>query len=179
MKFLLVLSVLLASYSTIAQTISGSACDAGSSKILIDRSGTNIKISFSDYEIAPSGNAIQRETCNIALPVSVPRGKKLIIKKILVSESYKLSKKSHSTLSVSAFYPGQKGETLSYSIGSDKKKTIGKIVLGKKARVASKCGESTILRLNSGLTLNPKNHFSSYDKVDVSKIVLSLALQDC
>ncbi len=175
MKFLVIFSALILSQSSFAQTVLGSGCDRGSSVVQVNSAGTAINVSLSKLKVSHKHEAIDRATCNLSLPVAVPAGKKLVINRIRIKESYKLSQNSKVKLAVSAFFPGQLGETLSQELSHD----AGQLVLSKKVRVVSGCGESTIVRFNSSLTMTSNEDAAHSDKAAISAISLRLNFIDC
>jgi len=175
MKYLFILSAFILSQSSFAQTVLGTGCDQTSSVVQINRARTAINVSFSKFKVSHNGAALDRSTCNLALPVMVPAGKKLVIYKITIKESYKLSPHSKVKLAVSAFFPGQPGETLAQTLSNDS----GQVVLSKKVRVVSGCGESTIVRFNSSLTMMSEQGAYHSDKASISSVGLALKFVDC
>lgn len=178
MKLFVILSALLISQVSSAQTVLGSACDQSTAKIQVNGQQTRVKVSMSKYRVASSGKPIQRGTCNLALPVEVPAGKQLVISKIRVAEAFSLGSHTKSSISVAAFFPGQVGEVLSQSLGNPSG-ARGRLVLSKRVNVVSECGQSTIVRFNSSITLMSHEQSSSADHAEISSVELSLKLVDC
>lgn len=175
MKYLIIFAALVLSQSSFAQTVIGTGCDQASSVVQVNRAGTAITVSLSKFKVSYKGGAFERATCNLALPVVVPPGQKLVIHQIRIKESYKLGQHSQVKLAVSAFFPGQVGETLSQTLTRD----AGQFVLSKKVKVVSGCGESTIVRFNSSLLMNSKETALKSDQAAISSIGLSLKFVDC
>ena len=175
MKLLVLLSAFILSQISFAQTVLGSGCDQASSVVQLSRSGTSVTVSLSKFKVAYNGSPFERATCNLALPVVVPAGKKLVINKIKLKESYKLGQHSKVKVAVSAFFPGQQGESVAQVLGQDS----GSFVLSKKVNVESGCGESTTVRFNSSLLLTSEAGASQSDQAAISSIALTLKFVDC
>lgn len=155
----------------------GSGCQGGNIKTSV-RAGT-ISVAYPDFEIQyATGSAIQRQTCSLAIPVSVPQGFQLVA--VAASSGLaRLEKNDSALISHELFTAGARGVNQQLTAKSSSKLyTIGKISSSSEGVVKSACGQSTNLRLNISI-VSRKTDEASQSKISLSKSQIALKLVRC
>ena len=91
---------------------------------------------------------MSRMTCNLAVPVTLSKGKRLRIKGIDVEGSVELQNKSSLALNSELFFAGSKGALNRDSEMGELRKNLN---FKHSIDLKSDCGSSTLLRLNESL----------------------------
>lgn len=133
----------------------GSGCPQGSVSALLNADSQSIVFQLSDYIVEAYGkNQVGRKNCAIALPIHLPPG----IQATLVSTRYHgyndLSKGTTATLSSEVFFTGGKGVLAQKTFKGPLDREFNVEFIEPVINSAtSGCGGSTIMRLNSSLTV--------------------------
>lgn len=172
MKTLLLLSLLFTNFALAQDLILGTPAAAGSACL---PGQVDISILNNQILLRPKGLSVKngRVVCTLAVPASVPAGKRLVIEEVSLLGQHQLPKKSTAKISAEAFLAGGRGKVLALSLGSKKTVSQGEIRLSGQNTAVSGCGRESIVRLNASIIASGKGQTS------VSDIALKLKLEDC
>jgi Domain of unknown function (DUF4360) len=186
MKKLMFLSLMLLSQVSLGQSIQlgnasagGTSCSLASMQISLSEDGSKLSLIPDEFKIADSTRKLERKSCMVAIPVSVPQHQKLVIKAVKIKEAFKLASKTVISSTQNVFLAGQKGVVLNHILGKENEDVDGRVSSNVATQIESGCGQATNIRLNSSLLMNLKRLPQVKDEAKVSEIEISLALEDC
>jgi hypothetical protein len=137
----------------------GNGCPKNSAEVILDQNQENLRLRFSDYYVyADSEKRLDRKSCNLAIPIHVPSG--LSVSIVQVDYDGFLSLPTNATLDFTSeyFFVGNTSEKVKKTIEGE---AFGEFHLSDavliESEVWSNCGEDTILRVNTALTLKSNN----------------------
>jgi hypothetical protein len=143
----------------------GNGCPKGSAEVYLNDDQSEMFIRFKNYSAEAGGklSSLARKSCNFAIPLHIPQG----ISVSLLSFDYlghlSLPKKATAQFSAEYFFAGVTGVKASKTFTG---RTEGDFLIQNQVVLEetswSKCGEDTILRLNSSLLVksNRRNESS-------------------
>ena len=127
--------------------------------------------------VADQLRRVDRKACTLAIPFSVPEGRKLLISQVDMSATLEVSDKSSATFHFEAFIAGEANKKLSRIVTAKTKPIAGRVLLRQAPVYVSSCGEKGILRLNSSQILKASELGRAQAKVQSLKIYLKA--EDC
>lgn len=158
----------------------GSGCPGGSASATISPDGRSLSLLFDQYQAragGQSGQAIDRKTCNIAIPVHVPQGYSVSILSIDYRGFNSLPAGARSQFDVEYFFAGNRGPgwTRSFTGPQSESFVLNNQVVAE-ATVWSACGADVNLRTNTSLLVNSNSYnqeaLASVDSADVAASVI-------
>ena len=190
--------LLLAGTSALAQTpgdialgvpaYGGNGCPAGSAAATLSPDGKSLSILFDNYIVqagGTSGNTVDRKSCNIAIPVTVPAGYSVSVFKIDYRGFNSLPQGASSQFNVEYFFAGSQGprfqKAFSGPVNDDF--LISNEVVAQTVSW-SPCGEDVNLRANTSLMAQTNSAYqqtmATVDSADISAaVVFQLAWRSC
>jgi hypothetical protein len=164
--------------------IGGTGCTAKTGRQFLDLDliSNKIELSLYDYTTQLNGTAaFDRKSCNVALPLSIPAGRRLVISLIDLQGQVNGSTASPNTAQVSleAFLAGSSQPVLTKALNLN---SGTKSFLMRKTNIlATTCGGDTMLRLNSNVIMRrgAKASSGSADMVQIKKVSIYLSLETC
>ncbi|MBT3982575.1 MAG: DUF4360 domain-containing protein [Bacteriovoracaceae bacterium] len=167
-------SLSLASVVDLKKTAAaGSGCKNGN--VYLEKTSDGAQIYFNDLfiQVQDSPRSLIRKNCNLAIPISLPAGKLLVVDDVtLIGISY-LGQSASSKITTETFFSGGTGQKL----------TVGNAKPGLKFNyltqpdtLISGCGQDTLLRTRATALLKPK---LGYNLLYLSKLKLNYHLEDC
>lgn len=166
--------------------IGGNGCPKESAQVYLNSEG-ELFLRFNQYrtEAGLSNSKIARKSCNLAIPIHLPSGLALSIVSSEYRGSVLLPRKATAEFNSEYFFVGQTGLKNKHLIkgkSSGEFRLIDDIAI--ESRVLSKCGEDTILRVNTSLlvTTNRRNDqaLAQIDSMNVdSGVVFRLETRNC
>ncbi len=131
----------------------GSGCPAGSAAIVIAPDGNFVGMLFDEFSAEVyefDARRLQRKSCNVAIPVSVPPGFSVKPNAMEFTGVYDVTMNNYVRFNVESFFAGTMGPTFVHQIQSDDEH--GQFALRNDsmpdAVAWSPCGQDVILRLN-------------------------------
>ncbi|MBF0313714.1 MAG: DUF4360 domain-containing protein [Oligoflexia bacterium] len=118
-----------------------------------------------------------RKSCMMAIPVKVPAHKRLIISQIDLSERFEMGAGFESMIQFEAFLAGSSAPLLSKRV-----KGVGRTLVRRTEVLASHCGGSDILRVNTSAQIFRTAIPASSEEIawaELDRITLYLKLEDC
>ncbi len=88
----------------------GSGCPDGSGSVVLGFSKQAAAYVFDAYAVGDNGRAVDRKTCAIAIPVTVPAGVSVAVRNVAFRGAAKLPDGQDATISVELFSAGETGE---------------------------------------------------------------------
>lgn len=165
----------------------GSGCPAKSLSLSIDQEAGGLSLRFDKYaaQLVKNGSRNVRVTCNMAIPLHIPQGISVSVIAVDYKGYLSIPKKGQARFTTEYFFAGSKGPRFDriFPGGSEGPFSIlDGVVL--ESQVWSKCGEDTILRLNSAVVLSATKKRDegvfSIDSADIaSGIVYKLQTKKC
>ena len=172
--------------------IGGNGCPAGSvyaTNLFNDQNSSELTLHFDNYvaETGPiNGKTLDRKSCNLAIPVSVPNGFSVSLVAIdFLGFTDLPSKTATAKFSAEYFLAGQKTGIKSITNLKGPTTRIFKTnkLIALESQVESKCNEATIFRINTNILLknkSGKNAVVMIDHADLkSGIVFKLNYKKC
>lgn len=166
----------------IAMAGTGCPTKTGRQFLDLDLISNKIELSLYDYTTQLNGTAaLDRKSCNVALPLSIPAGRRLVISLIDLQGQMNGSAASPNTaqISLEAFLAGSSQPVLTKALNLS---AGTKSILMRKTNVLSTaCGGDTILRLNSNVILRRGLNAPAAvsDMVQIKKVSIYLSLETC
>ena len=169
-----------------APVIGGNGCPKNSSAIYLNQNKDAIHIRFSNfYVIADEQRAIDRKSCNMAIPLHIPEGYSVAVVEANYQGFLSLPEKSTLDLNTEYFFVGEESAKENRQVAGE---AIGDFQLTDAVlmenEVWSKCGEDTIVRINTSMLLKNKNTnemaIAVIDSADInSGIIYQLKMRKC
>lgn len=127
--------------------------------------------------IVNKSEMISRLGCGLAIPVAVQAGQRVVVRSVALNAKGTLNAGSSVRVSAEAFVPGLIGNKAERSIVADRKLS-GRFLVSGQDLISGRCGESTILRLNTSVLLNRNNSLLS-SKIALTAATLELDTEAC
>lgn len=153
----------------------GNGCPAGSASVTLSPDQTQLSILFDQYIVeagGSTGKAIDRKSCNIAIPVTVPQGWSISLFQVDYRGFNSLPVGARATMNAEYFFAGSRG--LRYSTmfrGPQAEDYMITDSMLAEALVWSACGATTNLRVNSSMMVQTNGRreqaLSTVDSADV------------
>lgn len=166
----------------------GTGCPAGSAAVAISPDAQALSILFDSFVVEAggfTGKSMDRKTCNIAVPVHVPQGYSVSIFQIDYRGFNSLPYGAYSRFNVEYFFAGSRGpdyeRTFNGRIESD---YLIRNAISASAVAWSRCGESVILRANTGMLVRTNSRredaMATVDSADIrAGLVFNLQWRRC
>ena len=153
-----------------AVTYGGNGCPVGSA--IVGNSTKGLDIKFSSYQTKTGqGKSLDRKSCNLAIPVTIPKGISVAISPMTFQGSAQLAEKTTAQVNVSVFFVGQPEDKTQETFYPRTKQDIQVTAPVQKLQRWTPCSSeplSTNLRVNSSLLLRTESDQSSIAKLDVA-----------
>jgi hypothetical protein len=163
-------------------TVNGTGCALNTPGTYFDFDSEKnvLEISTDRYKmIEGPGTALTdvRKACALAMPLSVPAGKRLVISQLDLAAKVNLPLYGKATLSLEAFTAGSTGPKIKKVVSADKNAQVGRVQIRLTSFFSTACGGSPILRLNtSGLVSAPSGETSA---MKIDRMALYFKVEDC
>ena len=119
---------------------------------------------------------LDRKQCGLAIPVTLPAKKQLVISQIDLRGKVDLKAKSQTQISFEAFLAGASNTQKTRTIKA-MQNLNGRILVRRTEVLKSACGGSDIIRLNTSLLTNTNG--AGLESAQIDETALYLTLQDC
>jgi hypothetical protein len=130
----------------------GSGCPDGTGLVVRGFSNQAAAYVFDAYRVGDNGRAVDRKTCAIAIPVTVPDGVSVAVRNVGFRGHTKLADGVDATLSVEAFSAGETGEPVELPLTGPSDSGYLRFVTVPDDKLDwSACGEDINLRVNTSL----------------------------
>ena len=133
----------------------GSGCPGGKVSMILSPEDGSSSISFEAYAVTAGGSggkALDRQTCNLAVPVHVPTGVQISLLGAHFDGSTDLPKGAKAIVHLETFFAGAKGPTSDKTIEGPASAPFAVPLLPDIENVQwSSCGADVILRINSSI----------------------------
>jgi hypothetical protein len=154
----------------------GTGCPAGSASATVAPDGSAVSILFDQYIVEAgntTGRRIDRKSCNIAVPVTVPQGYSIAVFQADYRGFNAVPAGGYNRFDVEYFWAGSRGPRITRTFtgpqNSDFSVTDSLIA---SSLVWSACGAQTNLRINSSMMAQSNNRMDqalgSVDSADIS-----------
>lgn len=166
----------------------GTGCPAGTAGVAISPDAKSLSMLFDQFVVesgGTTGKQLDRKTCNIAVPVHVPQGYSISIFQIDYRGFNSLPYGGYSRFNVEYFFAGTQGPSYQHTFnGALESQYLLRNTVAAPSVVWSPCGQSVILRANTGMLThtNAQNDatYSTVDSVDVaSGLLFNLNWKTC
>ncbi len=166
----------------------GTGCPAGSAAVAISPDAQSLSILFDKFVAEAGGTTrrtMDRKTCNIAVPVLVPQGYSVSVFQIDYRGFNSLPYGAYSNFNVEYFFAGTRGPVYEKRFdGLLEGQYLLNNTLVQATTVWSPCGQSAILRANTGMMVRTNGAgqpaMSTVDSVDVSAgLIFNLRWKRC
>lgn len=130
-------------------TYAGTGCPQGTAQVALSPQRRWLAVGFAAYTAnAESSGAFARESCGLAIPVSVPPGLRVSLSRLRAYGDADIPSRGRGTFRAEYFFTGSTGATVERDFrgGFD-----GSFVVRGGDVVRSGCGESGILRVNTSI----------------------------
>lgn len=158
----------------------GNGCPSGSN-IGVEFGSNSISFSPDNFQINidDSEQRLQRSSCNIAIPIYVPPGKRLVVESQKQEGGYYQSANSQLSINQEVFFAGDLG--MKYTFRNVPKKDEGDFYsheVNLRTVIVSDCGVGVNLRINSSITgiISGAGQFIYANK---KKIEVGFRLESC
>lgn len=154
----------------------GTGCPAGSASVALSPDQKELSILFDAYTLAAGGSApstIDRKNCQLAIPVRIPSGYSVSFFRVDYRGFNSLPSGAYSKLDTTYFFAGSRGVRVPTKMfrGPLEGNYLTTDNLVAESVVWSRCGDDTILRMNTSMFLsNPtrRDAISSVDSIDLA-----------
>lgn len=126
---------------------------------------------------AVKGAKLDRKTCAIAIPVQLPRGKRLVISQLDFGGKVSLVPGAVATAKVESFVASSSRPTQSKEVRAAADPIQGRILLRTNDNLKSPCGANAVIRVNTDTTL--QNNSMKPSTVEMDRIALYLKVESC
>lgn len=165
----------------------GNGCPQGSASVSLSPDNQQLSVLFDSYTVQTSAQTarIDRKSCNLSIPVSVPGGYSVSIIQVDYRGFNSLPRQARSQLSAEYFFAGSRGPRSTKNfVGPLNAQYETTDQLAASALVWSPCGAQTILRVNTSMTQygSPygEDAMSTVDSADISSgLVYHLQFRRC
>ncbi len=151
----------------------GNGCPAGSASVTLSPDQTQLSILFDQYIVEAGGaKTIDRKSCNIAIPVTVPQGWSISLFQVDYRGFNSLPAGARAVMNAEYFFAGSRGLRYSTSFyGPQAQDYLIQDGLLAEAIVWSGCGATTNLRVNTSMMVQTNRSreqaLSTVDSADV------------
>jgi len=166
--------------------IGGNGCPKNSSSIKLNNNKDEIHIRFSDfYVVADEQRSIDRKSCNMAIPLHIPEGYSVAVVEANYHGFLSIPENSSLDLNTEYFFVGEESAKQSRQVIGE---AFGDFQLTDAVlmenEVWSKCGEDTIMRINTSMLLKNRNKnelaIAVIDSADInSGIIYQIKTRKC
>ncbi len=154
----------------------GTGCPAGSAAVALSPDQKELSVLFDSYTLQAGGSSpstIDRKNCQLAIPVRVPQGYSVSFFQVDYRGFNSLPRNAYSKLDVTYFFAGSRGVRAPTKMfrGPLEGNYLTTDNLLAEAVVWSRCGDDTILRLNTAMFLSnntSRDALSTVDSIDLS-----------
>lgn len=139
----------------------GNGCPLNSASAALSEDAKSLSIIFDQFVVEAGGmnKAIERKSCNIAIPVHVPQGLSISIVNVDYRGYVSLPEQASARLTAEYFLAGSQGPRYDkLFIGQTDTDYTFKNVIGISAQVWTPCGADTILRVNAAMLVKTNNY---------------------
>lgn len=166
----------------------GTGCPANSASVTVAPDAKSLSILFDQFVVQAGGNTgrnLDRKTCNLAVPVHIPQGYSVSVFQIDYRGFNSLPYGAYSRFNVEYFFAGTQGPSYQKRFdGELEEQYLLRNMLAASAVSWSACGESVILRANTGMMVRSNNAndeaLATVDSADVSSgLVFNLQWRRC
>lgn len=166
----------------------GTGCPAGTAAVALSPDAKALSMLFDQFVVEAGGNTgktLERKNCSIAVPVHVPQGYSVSIFQIDYRGFNSIPYGAYSRFNVEYFFAGMAGPTYSKQFnGRLEDQFLIENSLAASAVTWSACGQSVILRANTGMLVRTNSAmqaaYSSIDSIDVTAgLVFNLQWRAC
>lgn len=167
-------------------SVGGSGCSSnlGSLRLDFDQEKNILEIRPSQFRVdLSSGHFSEQKSCQLAIPVNLPKGKRLVISQLDLSGKIDLRVGATAKLNFEAFLAGSSAPVKT-KIFQPKDSLKGRFLMRRTEVLKSRCGLSDILRLNSSLSsqitsAQPTSQTQADQSVEVQALSLFLSVESC
>ena len=130
----------------------GTGCPDGTGIVIRGFSDQAAAYVFDAYKVGANGRALDRQTCAVAIPVTVPDGVSVAVRSVAFRGAAKLPDGLDATISVEAFSAGDTGEINEIALTGPIDSGYLRLVNVPDDKLAwSACGDDINLRVNTSL----------------------------
>ena len=162
-------------------SLGGNGCAKNSAtRVEFDQERNILDVSSQTFRAEVWGSKkIDRKTCQLAIPVSLPKNKRLVISQIDLLGKVDISSATTSQLTFEAFLAGTTAAIKTRSFAAQNGgQLIGKVLTRRTDVLKSKCGMPDTIRLNSSVLAKGGSN-SKIEGLSVDQTTLFLSLEDC
>jgi len=156
----------------------GTGCPDGTAAIVTNDERSSALLDLSAYAVGDGNRPLDRETCALAIPVSVPDGVMVAIRSVAVMGSVELLDGVEASLGLEAFVAGDKGTPVELTLTGPRSGPWYRaiVVVRPDDLVWTACGQDANMRVNT--SLRTKGNASA--KVTIDSLTLyRLATKAC
>ncbi len=166
----------------------GTGCPAGSAAVAIAPDAKSLSILFDSFVVeagGTTGKTLDRKTCNIAVPVHIPQGYSVSIFQIDYRGFNSLPYGAYSKFNVEYFFAGTQGPDYEKRFdGRLEDEYLIHNAVAASAVTWSDCGQSVILRANTGMLVRTNSQrqqaLATVDSADVrAGLIFNLQWKRC
>ena len=139
----------------------GNGCPANTASVTLSEDAKSLSIIFDQFIVEAGGmnKALERKTCNIAIPVHVPQGLSISVVDVDYRGYVSLPVQASARLTAEYFLAGSLGPRFDKTfIGRTDTDYTFNNVIGIAAQVWSPCGADTILRVNAAMLVRTNRY---------------------
>jgi hypothetical protein len=130
----------------------GTGCPDGTATIVTNDERSSASLILGDYAVGDGRRPLDRQTCAVAIPISVPDGVMVAIRAVGVMGTVDLPEGLDATLGLEAFVAGDSGIPVELTLtGQRSGNWYRAIVIRPDDLVWTGCGEDATLRVNTSL----------------------------
>ena len=130
----------------------GTGCPAGSASVTLSPDGAHLSLGLDEFSLEAgklSGKTLDRKSCNLAIPVSVPSGYQVAMGEVSITGSNILPRGARSQINLETFFAGSRGPLVQRNFTGP---IVGEFRTGSSVEAEplqwSACGAHVILRIN-------------------------------
>jgi hypothetical protein len=162
--------------------VNGTGCPISENGTYVDFDPEHniLEINLDRYKVkaSPTGMlADSRKACSIAVPLTVPPGKRLVISQLDVTGKVNLPIDSKSTINLEAFVAGATGPKVKKVVAAETQDEVGRVQIRLTNFYSTACGGYPILRLNTSGSVSAPSGATAAMKVD--RVALYFKVEDC
>jgi hypothetical protein len=158
----------------------GTGCPAGTARIDIQpgRARNQITFLFDSYSVTTDGRAVARQSCNLAIPVEVPKGYALLLPQVSLKGKSHIQVGDKAKLNAEVFLAGGRNSLATVELDDANDGYFSFAANGSNPTQAP-CGASVNLRVNTSVSLIGNYNTGSYVNIDKLKFHLPFRLVAC
>lgn len=166
----------------------GTGCPAGTAAVALADDAKSLSILFDSFVVeagGTTGKQLDRKTCNIAIPVHIPQGYSVSIFQIDYRGFNSLPYGAYSKFNVEYFFAGTRGPDYERQFnGRLEEDYLIRNAIAASAVSWSNCGQSVILRANTGMLVRTNTQrqqsIATVDSADVrAGLIFNLQWKRC